>query len=156
MGRVHWPYTRPRTRPVVYAARTRSCTRAAAASYGRVHGPIRPTHSLVHGPFTAVYVYTCIHVHGPCARPVRGPPYTRHVHRRLQRPTRPVRVWGTTPAHFNGFRVLTALLHGTTVVPCSNGRAAITLGIGPHSSYGVVPLVFFLLTMDTSTHGLAL
>ena len=52
-------------------------------------------------------------------------------------------VWGT-PANFNGFRVLTALLHGTRVVGVSTlcgveqrappifGRAAITLGIGPH------------------------
>ena len=51
------------------------------------------------------------------------------------------RVWGT-PANFNGFRVLAALLHGTRVVGVSQslrhltfGRAAITLGIGPHSSY---------------------
>jgi len=55
-----------------------------------------------------------------------------------------LRVWGT-PAHFNGFRVLAALLHGTLVMgvsqskPCGVeqrtppifGRAAITLGIGP-------------------------
>ena len=47
-------------------------------------------------------------------------------------------VWGT-PANFNGFRVLAALLHGTVVVggveqraPPIFGRAAITLGIGPH------------------------
>jgi len=40
------------------------------------------------------------------------------------------RVWGT-PANFNGFRILAALLHGTLVVGVS--RAAITLGIGPHS-----------------------
>ena len=49
-----------------------------------------------------------------------------------------------TPANFNGFRVLAALLHGTLVVGVSPncgveqraspvfGRAAITLGIGPH------------------------
>jgi len=55
-------------------------------------------------------------------------------------------VWGT-PANFNGFRVLPALLHGTPAVGVSQtlrcwtegatyiGRAAITLGIGPHSSY---------------------
>jgi len=56
-------------------------------------------------------------------------------------------VWGT-PANFNGFGVLAALLHGTLVVGVSQtysgveqtvppvfGRAAITLGIGPHSSY---------------------
>ena len=54
------------------------------------------------------------------------------------------RVWGT-PANFNRFRVLAALLHGTLVVGVSQkrcgveqrappifGRAAITLGIGPH------------------------
>jgi len=46
------------------------------------------------------------------------------------------RVWGT-PANFNWFRVLTAFLHGTLVVGVSQtaaGRAAITFGIGPHSS----------------------
>ena len=52
-------------------------------------------------------------------------------------------VWGT-PANFNGFRVLAALLHGTLVLgvsqicdveqraPPISCRAAITLGIGPH------------------------
>ena len=52
-------------------------------------------------------------------------------------------VWGT-PGNFNGFRVLAALLHGTLVdvsqtaafdqqrTPPIFGRAAITLGIGPH------------------------
>ena len=51
-------------------------------------------------------------------------------------------VWGT-PANFNGFRVLAALLHGTLVrrqpncgvqqrAPPIFGRAAIRLGIGPH------------------------
>ena len=56
------------------------------------------------------------------------------------------RVWGT-PANFNGFHVLAALLHGTLVVGSARlcgveqratpifGRAAITLGIGPHSSF---------------------
>jgi len=55
------------------------------------------------------------------------------------------RVWGT-PANFNRFRVLAELLHGTLVVGVNQtghwtegatyifGRAAITLGIGPHSS----------------------
>jgi len=55
-------------------------------------------------------------------------------------------VWGTPP-NFNAFRVLAALQHGTLVVgarasqtcgveqrtPPIFGRAAITLGIGPHS-----------------------
>ena len=53
------------------------------------------------------------------------------------------RVWGTT-ANFKGFRVFVALLHDTLVVGVSQtlrrwtearpifGRAAITLGIGPH------------------------
>jgi len=53
------------------------------------------------------------------------------------------RVWGT-PANFNGFHVLAALLHGTLVeriaklcgveqrAPPIFGRAAITVGIGPH------------------------
>jgi len=45
------------------------------------------------------------------------------------------RVWGT-PANFNGFRVLAALLHGIEQrAPPIFGRAAITLLIGPHSSY---------------------
>jgi len=57
-------------------------------------------------------------------------------------------VWGT-PANFNGFRVLASLLHGTLQywasaklcgveqrAPPIFGRAAITLGIGPHPSYG--------------------
>ena len=56
------------------------------------------------------------------------------------------RVWGT-PANFNGFRVLAALLHGILVgasaklcgveqrVPPIFGRAAITLGIGPRSRF---------------------
>ena len=54
-------------------------------------------------------------------------------------------VWGT-PVYFNGFHVLAALLHGTLVVgvklygveqraPPNFGRAAITLGIDPHSSF---------------------
>ena len=55
-------------------------------------------------------------------------------------------VWGT-PANFSGFRILAALLHGTPPAGVSQslrrdqrappifGRAAITLGIGPHSSY---------------------
>jgi len=52
-------------------------------------------------------------------------------------------VW-STPANFNGFHGLAALLHGTRVLGVSTlcgikerappifGRAAITLGIGPH------------------------
>jgi len=52
-------------------------------------------------------------------------------------------VW-STPANFNEFRVLAALLHGTPVLGVSQicgveqrappifGRAAITLGIGPY------------------------
>jgi len=56
-------------------------------------------------------------------------------------------VWGI-PANFNGFRVLAALLHGSQVVGVNQtaalnsksaspifGRATITLGSGPHSSY---------------------
>ena len=48
------------------------------------------------------------------------------------------RVWGT-PANFNWFRVLAALLHGILCgdeqrAPPIFGRATITLGIGPHSS----------------------
>ena len=46
-------------------------------------------------------------------------------------------VWGT-PANFNGFHVLAALRHGKLCgverrAPPIFGRAAITLGIGPHS-----------------------
>jgi len=42
-------------------------------------------------------------------------------------------VWGT-PATFNGFCVLAALLHVEQRAPPMLGRATITLGIGPHSS----------------------
>ena len=62
-------------------------------------------------------------------------------------------VWGT-PANFNGFHNLAALLHGTLVLGVSQtllhveqralpifGRAAITLGIGPHSSFVFSTLV---------------
>jgi len=63
-------------------------------------------------------------------------------------------VWGT-PGNFNRFRVLAALLHGSEVVSVRHiyfvyilcgveqraqpicGRVAITLGIRPHSSYGL-------------------
>ena len=56
------------------------------------------------------------------------------------------RVWGTA-ANFNAFRVLVALLYGTLVLGVSQtvrlwqrappifGMGAITLGIGPHSSF---------------------
>ena len=51
-------------------------------------------------------------------------------------------VWGT-PANFNGFCVLAALLHVSAKLcgveqraPPMFGRATIRLGIGPHSSYG--------------------
>jgi len=62
-----------------------------------------------------------------------------------------------TPANFNGFRILAALLHGTLVVGVSQtlqhwtegppifSRAAITLGIGPHSSLNIVFLQNSLL-----------
>jgi len=57
-----------------------------------------------------------------------------------------LRVWGT-PANFNGFRVLAALLHGTVVVSVSQTLRRWTegatyirqgghhVGIGPHSSF---------------------
>jgi len=59
-----------------------------------------------------------------------------------------------TPANFNRFRFLAALLHDTLVVGVSHygvelmtppifGRAAITLGIGPHSSL----FVYFIVCM---------
>jgi len=45
------------------------------------------------------------------------------------------RVWDTR-ANFNGFRVLSAKVCDTEQrAPPTFGRAAITLGIGPHSSY---------------------
>jgi len=66
------------------------------------------------------------------------------------------RVWGT-PANFSGFRVLAVLLHGTLVVGVSQmcgveqwapsilGRAAITFGIGRHSSIFIKFLSVLLL-----------
>jgi len=54
-----------------------------------------------------------------------------------------------TPANFNGFHVLAALLHGTLVVGVTKlcgieqralpifGRATMRLGIGPHSSFPI-------------------
>jgi len=70
-------------------------------------------------------------------------------------------VWGT-PANFNGFCFLAALLHGTVVVGVSQlrgveqrappkfGRAAITFGIGPHSSF----VLFTLILLCTLLFGL--
>ena len=73
-------------------------------------------------------------------------------------------VWGT-PANFNEFRVLAALLNGTLVVGISQtlwqwteappifSRAAIMLGIGPHSSsicYKTVYTLVFHKTADLS------
>jgi len=64
-------------------------------------------------------------------------------------------VWGT-PANFNGFGVLATLLHGTLVVGVSQAlrrstegatyirQAAITLGIGPHSSFSLFYVTVFL------------
>ena len=65
-------------------------------------------------------------------------------------------VWGT-PVTFNGFLVLAALLRGSQVVSVSQtlcieqrappmfGRATIRLGIGPHSSFGIVSRVSSVL-----------
>jgi len=73
------------------------------------------------------------------------------------------RVWGT-PANFNGFRVLATLLHGTLVVGVSQtcgvdqrassifGRAAITLGIGPHSSYFFFLSFFMVVLWNRADH----
>jgi len=71
-------------------------------------------------------------------------------------------VWGT-PANFNGFRVLAALLHATLVVGVSQtlrgrvppifGKAAITLGIGPHSSFFFFLSSFFLASSQRSEIG---
>jgi len=61
-------------------------------------------------------------------------------------------VWDT-PATFNGFRILAALLHGTPALGVSQtcgvdqrappifGKAVITLGIGPHSSFHFISIV---------------
>jgi len=65
-------------------------------------------------------------------------------------------VWGTPP-NFSSFHVLATLLHGTLVVGVSQtcgveqrpppvfGRAAITFGIGPHSSYIIIYFVFIII-----------
>jgi len=69
-------------------------------------------------------------------------------------------VWGT-PANFNTFRVLAALLHGTLVVGVSQTaslnrganyirQAAITFGIGPHSSYKLIYVVVSLTPLAKS------
>jgi len=78
-------------------------------------------------------------------------------------------VWGS-PANFNGFLVLAALLHGTLVVGVSQtlrrwtealpifGRAAITLGIGPHSSSKCClqsGATSYPVTPPTTTHSFA-
>jgi len=67
-------------------------------------------------------------------------------------------VWGT-PAHFNGFRVASWQLYCTTLqywasaklcgveqraAPNIFGRAAVMLGIGPHSNFVLFLLSFFL------------
>jgi len=65
------------------------------------------------------------------------------------------------PANFNGFRVLAALLHGILVVGVSQtlrrwtegaifGRAAITLGIGPHSSYAIFCVLRYVCSLCCS------
>ena len=81
-------------------------------------------------------------------------------------------IWGTA-ANFNGFHVSSALLHGTLVVwasaklcsveqraPPISGRAAITLGIGSHSSFFFFssPILsgWRLDVYHTSTHDVAL
>ena len=72
-------------------------------------------------------------------------------------------VWGT-PANFNEFRVLATLLYGTPILGISHticgveqrappvfGRAAITLGIGPHSSSSSFFRLFSVLADWMST-----
>jgi len=66
-------------------------------------------------------------------------------------------VWGTQ-ANFNGFRVLASLLHGIRAVapaklcrveqraPAIFGRAAITFGIGPHSSHSCFRLLLSIVS----------
>jgi len=78
-----------------------------------------------------------------------------------------------TPTSFNGFaswqRYCTALQYWASAKLCGveqrsppiSGRAAIALGIGPHSSFVLFLLSFFLLfsspmSYHTSTHGVAL
>jgi len=73
------------------------------------------------------------------------------------------RVWGT-PANFNGFRVLAALLHGTLVVSVSQTlrrwtegatyiwQAAITLGVGPHSSLVIIQMIIIDLHSACCLH----
>jgi len=73
--------------------------------------------------------------------------------------------WGT-PANFNGFHVLAALMHGTSAVGMSQTlrrwterttiffRVAITLGIGPHSSYLMICLQCFDAVGRASGSGL--
>ena len=68
-------------------------------------------------------------------------------------------VWGT-PANFNGFRVLAALLHGIQQwasaklcgveqrAPPIFGRAAVTLGIGPHLQFLLLLLVLFMVALQ--------
>jgi len=68
-------------------------------------------------------------------------------------------VWGT-PASFNGFRVLAALLHGTLVLGVSQTlrrwtegatyirKEAITLGIGPHSSLHCVTCLTYTVNTE--------
>jgi len=71
-------------------------------------------------------------------------------------------VWGT-PSNFNGFRGLAALLHGILQqwasaklcgveqrAPPIFGRAAITLGIGPHSSLYLFYQCLSLMSSMTS------
>jgi len=76
-------------------------------------------------------------------------------------------VWGT-PANFNGFRVLAELLNGSPVLgvaklcgvdqraPSIFGRAAITLGIGPHSSLSIKQIHHTVTLRTTITHLTAL
>jgi len=87
-------------------------------------------------------------------------------YRELRRTTAEIcwRVYGT-PANFNTFRVLAALLHGTLVVGVSQtlrhwteappifGRAAIMLGIGPHSSIILEFYCLFNVLWEWSANG---
>jgi len=69
------------------------------------------------------------------------------------------RVWGT-PTNFNGFRVLAVLLHGTLVVDVSQTlrrwtegatyiwRAAITIGVGPHSSSYIHAEIYYTIRFN--------
>ena len=132
------------TYTVVYMGRCgqlRACTRADTAhTWPRA----RPVHGRVR-----LHVYSCTRAvwtarSRPAVYTARAPPFTEADTAR------------TSLGHPSTFQWVSRLDSVTArhyiVVPCSNGRAAITLGIGPHSSYGVGPLVFFFYSLWLLLH----